>query len=96
MNFLTIVFCFRSTGTAFTVVWENVSLQERHDDGSFTFSVSLYNNGDITFAYKSVPILIEKIVDDKHPVKIGLSDAYIIDNTIFCKSKYIITVLVRA
>lgn len=72
-------------GTAFTVVWENVSLQDHDKDGSFTFSVSLYDTGDITFAYKSVPMLIEQIVDDKHPVKIGLSDAYIIDHTIFCK-----------
>lgn len=68
----------------FTVVWENVSLQEHHNDGLFTFSVSLHNSGDITFAYQSVPISISKIVDDKHPVKIGLSDAYIIDKTIYC------------
>lgn len=82
------VFAFVSTGTAFTVVWEKVSLQDHHEDGSFTFSVSLYKTGDITFAYQSVPISTEKIVDDKHPVKIGLSDAYIIDNTIFCMSKF--------
>lgn len=60
-----------------------MSLQEHN--GTFTFGVTLYDNGNITFAYKSIPIAIEKIQDDKHPVKIGLSDAYIIDKTIFCK-----------
>lgn len=37
------------------------------------------------FAYYSLPMMIHTIQDDKHPVKIGLSDAYIIDKTIFCK-----------
>lgn len=29
---------------------------------------------------------VEAIQNDKHPVKVGLSDAYIIDKTIFCKT----------
>lgn len=66
------------------MVWENVTLQEHN--GTFTFAVTLHKNGNITFNYKSIPIAIEKIQDDKHPVKIGLSDAYIIDKTIFCES----------
>lgn len=76
---------FIDNGTAFTVVWEKVSLQDKPDVGTFTFSVSVHNTGDIVFAYYSVPILIESIQDDKHPVKVGLSDAYIIDKTIFCE-----------
>ena len=72
-------------GTTFTVLWENVTLQERLQDGRFTFSASLHSNGDIVFAYYSVPMRIEAIQDDRHPVKVGLSDAYIIDKTIFCK-----------
>lgn len=72
-------------GTAFTVLWENVSLQDKQDVGQFTFSVTLHESGDIVFAYYSLPMLIHTIQDDKHPVKIGLSDAYIIDKTIFCK-----------
>lgn len=75
-------------GTAFTVLWENVKLQDK-DVGTFTFSATLYNTGNIMFAYYSVPITIQSIQDDKHPVKVGLSDAYIIDKTIFCKAKMI-------
>jgi hypothetical protein len=74
---------YKDNGTSFTVVWERVPLQDRPKDGLFTFSVTLYDTGDITFAYHSLPINIDNIVDDHHPVKIGLSDAYIIDKTIF-------------
>lgn len=77
---------YKDNGTAFTVVWEKVPLQDRPNDGLFTFSVTLYNTGDITFAYHALPIAINRILDDYHPVKIGLSDAYIIDKTIYCKS----------
>ncbi|XP_011187538.1 plexin domain-containing protein 2 isoform X1 [Zeugodacus cucurbitae] len=70
-------------GTAFTVIWEKVSLQDKKDVGKFTFSVTLHDNGDIVFIYYNVPIDINAIQDDKHPVKVGLSDAYIIDKTVF-------------
>lgn len=72
-------------GTSFTVQWEEVSLQDKPNDGKFTFQVTLVNNGDIVFVYKKIPLIIEAIQDDQHPVKVGLSDAYIIDRTIFCK-----------
>lgn len=78
---ITVIF----TGSVFTVVWENVTLQDHGDQKAFTFSASLHDNGDIEFAYLNIPISIKKIHDDKHPVKIGLSDAYIIDKTIFCE-----------
>ncbi|XP_055536631.1 plexin domain-containing protein 2 [Wyeomyia smithii] len=74
---------FRDDGETFTVVWENVSLQDRPENGSFTFSATLNKSGDIVFAYQIIPIDIQQIYDDKHPVKVGLSDAYIIDKTIF-------------
>lgn len=51
----------------------------------FTFQAILHKTGDIVFAYKSVPVIINTIQDAEHPVKVGLSDAYIIDRTIFCK-----------
>ena len=51
----------------------------------FTFQAILTVTGDIFFAYKSVPIVIDRIEDAEHPVKVGLSDAYIIDRTIFCE-----------
>lgn len=78
---------FIISGTAFTVIWENVPLQDNNMKTMplFTFSVTLYNTGDITFAYKNIPMAIDAIKDEKHPVKIGLSDAYIIDKTIYCK-----------
>ncbi|XP_021914427.1 plexin domain-containing protein 2 isoform X2 [Zootermopsis nevadensis] len=70
-------------GTAFTVQWEKVVLQDKPDSGDFTFQATLRNNGDIVFVYQNVPVVIESIQDDHHPVKVGLSDAYIIDRTIF-------------
>uniref|UniRef100_A0A2M4ABV6 Putative extracellular protein tem7 n=1 Tax=Anopheles triannulatus TaxID=58253 RepID=A0A2M4ABV6_9DIPT len=76
---------YSDDGQTFTVVWENVYLQDRPNNGSFTFSVMLNKSGDIVFAYKKIPIDIQQIIDNpstKHPVKIGLSDAYIIDKTI--------------
>lgn len=74
---------YSDNGTAFTVLWEKVNLQDNEKNGTFTFSATLFKNGDITFAYYSVPIDVETIHNDKHPVKVGLSDAYIIDKTIF-------------
>ncbi|XP_054727149.1 plexin domain-containing protein 2 isoform X2 [Anastrepha obliqua] len=73
----------KDNGTAFTVIWEKVSLQDKQDVGKFTFSATLHKNGDIVFIYYYVPIDINAIQDDKHPVKVGLSDAYIIDKTVF-------------
>jgi hypothetical protein len=72
-------------GTAFTVQWEKVVLQDKPESGDFTFQATLHSNGDIIFVYQNVPVVIENIQDDQHPVKVGLSDAYIIDRTIFCK-----------
>ncbi|XP_017467281.1 PREDICTED: plexin domain-containing protein 1 isoform X1 [Rhagoletis zephyria] len=73
----------KDNGTAFTVIWEKVSLQDKQDVGKFTFSATLHKNGNIVFIYYYVPIDINAIQDDKHPVKVGLSDAYIIDKTVF-------------
>lgn len=73
------------TGSSFTVIWENVSLQDKQEVGNFTFSATLHKNGDIVFTYFQVPIFVNAIQDDKHPVKVGLSDAYIIDKVVYCK-----------
>ncbi|GFG30777.1 hypothetical protein Cfor_10858 [Coptotermes formosanus] len=70
-------------GTAFTVQWEKVVLQDKPNSGDFTFQATLHSNGDIIFVYQHVPVVIRNIQDDHHPVKVGLSDAYIIDRTIF-------------
>lgn len=70
-------------GTAFTVLWENVQLHNLPKKGGFTFSTTLHKNGDIVFGYYEIPMAIDSIEDKKHPVKVGLSDAYISDKTVF-------------
>ncbi|XP_063222387.1 uncharacterized protein LOC134530958 isoform X2 [Bacillus rossius redtenbacheri] len=70
-------------GTAFTVEWENVILRDEPHFGEFTFQVTLHANGDIVFVYKHIPVIVENIRDSLHPVKVGLSDAYISDRVIF-------------
>lgn len=81
---------YYDNGTAFTVLWENVRLQEHYDYGNFTFTTTLHKTGDIVFTYLSVPININAIQDDVHPVKVGLSDAYIMDKlVIFARRKTI-------
>ncbi|XP_058801448.1 plexin domain-containing protein 2 [Phymastichus coffea] len=72
---------YADNGTAFTVEWENVHLQDKKEAGPFTFQVTLLQNGDIIFVYAKIPVLVEKIEDKEHPVKIGLSDAYMMDRT---------------
>ncbi|KRF97514.1 uncharacterized protein Dwil_GK10263, isoform B [Drosophila willistoni] len=74
---------FFDNGTAFSAVWENVTLQDKPDYGKFTFSATLHSNGDIVFGYYQVPTLINTIQDNQHPVKVGLSDAYIIDKFLY-------------
>lgn len=66
--------------TVFAITWEKVMLQE-HPDLFFTFQCQLYSNGDIAFVYKDIPIAVEKISDQVHPVKVGVSDAYFINRS---------------
>ncbi|KAF5281282.1 hypothetical protein FQA39_LY05168 [Lamprigera yunnana] len=70
-------------GNSFTVQWERVYLQDKQSHGEFTFQTTLMKNGDIIFVYKNVPVIVEQIIDDQHPVKVGLSDAYLIDETMY-------------
>lgn len=74
---------YADNGVSFTVEWEKVYLQEKQSDGSFTFQVTLHQNGDIVFVYSVIPFIVEQIEDTTHPVKVGLSDAYIMDRTVF-------------
>ena len=69
--------------THFIVQWSHVELQDQTPPGNFSFQVTLRNNGDIIFVYKEIPFPISKIPDSKHPVKVGFSDAYVIDRTVF-------------
>uniref|UniRef100_A0A8R1DZU9 PSI domain-containing protein n=1 Tax=Caenorhabditis japonica TaxID=281687 RepID=A0A8R1DZU9_CAEJA len=43
---------------------------------AYTFQAILHKNGDIVFIYKNVPQPIRNISDSNHPVKLGISDAY--------------------
>ncbi|CAG7730002.1 unnamed protein product [Allacma fusca] len=81
---------YLSTSDQFSIEWNKVHLKDTPDKGSFTFQASLYKNGTIVFAYKSIPIDILNISDSSHPVKVGLSDAFIRDkNVLLFKQKTI-------
>ncbi|KAG7488509.1 hypothetical protein MATL_G00034820 [Megalops atlanticus] len=65
-------------GTALVVQWDHVHLQDSYDLGSFTFQATLHSDGRIVFAYKEIPILVTEISSVNHPVKVGLSDAFVV------------------
>ncbi|XP_071402127.1 plexin domain-containing protein 2-like [Centroberyx affinis] len=71
------VFYF-DNGTALLVQWNRVHLQDSFSRGSFTFQAALHSDGRIVFAYKEIPIDIEDISAENHPVKVGLSDAFVV------------------
>nr|ARK19991.1 plexin domain-containing protein 2-like protein [Ampulex compressa] len=74
---------YADNGTAVTVEWEKVALQDKPKAGAFTFQVTLHQNGDIVFVYSAIPLMVEDIEDTAHPVKVGISDAFIMDRTVF-------------
>lgn len=74
-----------NNATHFVVQWNDVQLQDQRPPGNFSFQVTLLKDGDIIFAYKDIPFAISEIPDSKHPVKVGISDAYVIDRTVFCE-----------
>ncbi|VDN01315.1 unnamed protein product [Thelazia callipaeda] len=68
---------YADDGEKFVIEWRNLQLREQRSDGFFTFQGSLHKNGDIWFVYKDIPISVTNISDSHHPVKIGMSDAYL-------------------
>ncbi|XP_057189147.1 plexin domain-containing protein 2 isoform X2 [Triplophysa rosa] len=72
----TVFYC--DNGTSLVVQWDHVHLQDSFHLGSFTFQATLHNDGRITFAYKEIPIDINTISSVNHPVKVGLSDAFVV------------------
>ena len=74
-----------NNATHFIVQWNDVQLQDQAALGNFSFQVTLTKGGDIVFVYKELPMPVDKVPDSKHPVKVGISDAYVIDRTVFCK-----------
>ncbi|XP_067101020.1 plexin domain-containing protein 1-like isoform X1 [Osmerus mordax] len=67
---------YMDNGDLFVVQWDKVCLQGLEPDGPFTFQAALYSNGTIVFNYRLVPLPLEKINSTEHPVKVGLSDAF--------------------
>ena len=65
------------------MLWQNVSLRDKPNDGQFTFQATLHKNGDIVFVYQTVPLIVSEIQNDDHPTRIGLSDAYLMDHDDF-------------
>ncbi|KAM3860521.1 plexin domain-containing protein 2 [Diretmus argenteus] len=72
----TVIYC--DNGTALVVQWDHVYLQDNYNLGSFTFQATLHNDGRIIFAYKEIPIEVSQISSVNHPVKVGLSDAFVV------------------
>ncbi|XP_054623150.1 plexin domain-containing protein 2 isoform X2 [Dunckerocampus dactyliophorus] len=71
------VFYF-DNGTALVVQWTRLHLQDDIQSGTFTFQAALHSDGRIVFAYKEIPIDISDISSENHPVKVGLSDAFVV------------------
>uniref|UniRef100_A0A668AJX0 Plexin domain containing 1 n=1 Tax=Myripristis murdjan TaxID=586833 RepID=A0A668AJX0_9TELE len=67
---------YMDNGNLFVVQWDKVRLQGREAEGPFTFQAVLHGNGTIVFNYRVVPLPVEKINSTEHPVKVGLSDAF--------------------
>lgn len=84
----------KKNDTTFIVSWLNVSLQHKHKVRRFSFQTILYSNGNIVFAYKNLPMKIKEMNQlTNHPVKIGLSDAYVEDK-LMSEGKYYGTLLI--
>ncbi|XP_058153869.1 plexin domain-containing protein 2 isoform X1 [Dasypus novemcinctus] len=65
-------------GTALVVQWDHVHLQDNYNLGSFTFQATLLMDGRIIFGYREIPVLVTQISSTNHPVKVGLSDAFVV------------------
>lgn len=74
---------YYDNGTSLVVQWQNVQMKDNKPPGNFSFQVTLHKNGDIVFVYKSLPVSINEIPEDDHPVKVGISDAFLIDKVAF-------------
>ncbi|XP_041318880.1 plexin domain-containing protein 1 [Pyrgilauda ruficollis] len=71
---------YLDNGTVFVVQWDKVYLQGKEDMGSFTFQAALHSSGRIVFGYKEIPVPVLQISASQHPVKAGLSDAFMVLN----------------
>ncbi|XP_070566279.1 plexin domain-containing protein 2-like isoform X2 [Ptychodera flava] len=74
---------FLDTGSSFTCEWNRVQLHDQANVGTFTFQVTLKKNGTIVLAYRDIPIPVSQIKDKSHPVKVGVADAFYVDEQIY-------------
>lgn len=74
---------YRDNGTCVVVQWNKVRLHDRENAGNFTFLAALYNDGRIVFGYKEIPLPVQNISSEQHPVKSGLSDAFVVLDSFF-------------
>uniref|UniRef100_A0A3B3U1Y0 Plexin domain containing 2a n=1 Tax=Poecilia latipinna TaxID=48699 RepID=A0A3B3U1Y0_9TELE len=68
---------YYDNGTALVVQWNRVQLRDT-SLGTFTFQATLHSDGRIVFAYKEIPVAVNDISSENHPVKVGLSDAFVV------------------
>ncbi|XP_063403730.1 plexin domain-containing protein 2-like isoform X2 [Mytilus trossulus] len=68
---------YKDDGHSFVVEWRNVELNDQSEKGPYTYQTTLFKNGTILFAYKSVPDT--DISGKLWPVKVGVSDAFYFD-----------------
>ncbi|KAM8846039.1 plexin domain-containing protein 1-like isoform 3-T3 [Spinachia spinachia] len=69
---------YLDNGEVFVVQWERVRLSGKESEGAFTFQASLYKTGTIAFSYRDMPLSLDGIGSAEHPVKVGLSDAFMV------------------
>lgn len=74
---------YHDNGTALVVQWQNVQMKDNNPPGNFSFQVTLKQDGDIIFVYESLPVKVSQIPENDHPVKVGISDAFLIDRAAF-------------
>ncbi|XP_068610697.1 plexin domain-containing protein 1-like [Brachionichthys hirsutus] len=68
---------YSDNGKLFVAEWDRVRLKDREAEGPFTFQAILHRNGTIIFNYREVPVPVASINSTEHPVKVGLSDAFV-------------------
>lgn len=69
---------YLDNGEVFVVQWERVRLPGKEAAGAFTFQAALFKTGVITFSYRDIPLPAEAMGSARHPVKAGLSDAFMV------------------
>uniref|UniRef100_A0AAY5KG61 PSI domain-containing protein n=1 Tax=Esox lucius TaxID=8010 RepID=A0AAY5KG61_ESOLU len=70
---------YMDNGESFVVQWERVRLRGREAEGAYTFQAALHHTGTITFSYRDIPLPVEMISSPEHPVRVGLSDAFMVN-----------------